>query len=138
MVVVVEIVKSYQVRSADGERPRRLRFLFDTGTIHTFVKLGALRGMRNVAKLHVPKRFGGLGDGAFQATHIVDLEILLLGYWCHQTAYVVPDKVLEGYYDVLARADFMQVYSIRLDPKRHAVALNRTAIKFSQRVRRAS
>jgi hypothetical protein len=132
---VGEILKTYPVRSAAGERPRSLRFLFDTGSLHTFVKLSAVRGMRNATRLAVPELFGGLGNGNFRATHLVDLKIRLLGVWCHQPAYVVPDAVLEKTYDVLAGAFFMQGYNIRLDPRRHDVILDPIAIQLSQRVR---
>lgn len=131
-----EIIQTYWVRTTAGEKPRRLRFLFDSGSVRTFAKLSAVSGMREVLPLRAPKPFGGLGNGRFLATHLVDLEVRLYGQWCHQEAFVVPDDVFEERYDVLAGDNFMQSYNVKLDLRRRRAIPSRVSVDLSQRIRR--
>ena len=133
--VVGDIIKSHSVRSAPRERPRSLRFYYDTGSPVTFVKRSSARTLRNVTKLPVAEPFGGLGNGAFMATHLVLLEVRLLGYWCRHVAFVVDDDVLDRNYEVLAGHDFMQRYNIVPLPRRRDVKLDLTAIQLSQKLK---
>jgi hypothetical protein len=132
---VGDIIKRHAVRSAPGERPRALRFYYDTGCPVTFVKRSAVRSMRNVSKLAVPESFGGLGNGSFRATHLVPLEVRLLGTWCRHVAYVVDDEILEPDYEVLAGHDFMQRYNIVPLPRRRDVRLDPATIRLSQKLK---
>ncbi len=133
-----DILKTYRVRSAKGERPRKLRLYFDSGSPFTFVKRSACRGLANVLGLRIPQRFGGLGNGSFMATHVVNLEVELLGIWCRHLSFVVPDSVLTEDEDGLVGHDFMQQFDIHLALKRRDVVLNKAALKRAQVVRNAA
>jgi len=126
-----DIIKNFQARSATGEKPRLLKFYFDTGSPRTFVKKSAALDMKDVAKLSAPVIFSGLGNGRFEATHIVSLRLKLLGIWVPHLCYVVPDEVLDPEYDVLLGHDFMQIYDIRVRPRQKDVAIRRNALKMA-------
>lgn len=130
-----DIILPYATRSARGEKPRTLRYYFDTGSSVTFIKRSATRGMKNVSRLAVPEEFGGMGNGAFRSAHLVPLEVKLLGYWCRHVAYAVEDDVLEPHYDVLAGHDFMQRFNIVPLPRQKSVRLDPVAIQLSQKLK---
>jgi hypothetical protein len=132
---VGDVIMRHSVRSAPGESSRTLRFYYDTGSPETFIKRSATKNMRNVSPLAVPEPFGGLGDGAFEATHLVLLEVNLMRFWCRHVAYVVNDTVLESFYDVLAGHDFMQRFNIVPRPRRKDVKLDAIAIQLSQKLK---
>jgi hypothetical protein len=63
------IIKKLETRSTTKEKPRKLRFYFDTVSSRTFIKQSVALNMRNVAELSYPEIFHGLGNGEFFATH---------------------------------------------------------------------
>lgn len=132
------IAKRFPVRSYEGDRVKRLRLYFDTGSPYTFVKRSACRGFAEVFKLAKSRSFGGLGNGKFHVSHIMSLEVRLLNIWCRHYAYVVDDQVLEEGEDLLVGHDFMQKFNVRLDWEREDVLLNRASLKRAQKVRRSS
>ncbi len=130
-----DVIRAFPVRTFDGEKPRRLRLYFDTGSPYTFIKQSACRGFRAVYALPKPKSFGGLGDGKFFAPQGAFLEVRLLGIWCSHAAYVVPDEVLEERYDLLVGHDFMQKFDVNIASQKRDVILDRGALKMAQTVR---
>ncbi len=130
-----DIIKKYPTRSSLREKPRFLKYYFDTGSPRTFVKESAALQMREVIKLSVPKQFYGLGDGGFKASYLIDLEVKLLGIWVPHPSYVVPDEVLGTRFDVLLGHDFMQIYDIHVKPKRREVLIDKEALKMALKVR---
>lgn len=132
-----DVIKTFPVRSCEGEKPRRLRLYFDTGSPYTFIKESACRGFVNILRLAKPVRFGGLGNGKFQASEFLHFEVRLLGIWCRHAAYVVPDEVLDERYDLLVGHDFMQKFDVNIASKKRDVILDRGALKMAQTVRRS-
>ena len=130
-----DIIKSYPVRSRTGERSRRLKLYFDSGSPFTFIARPVCTSFKNLLAMPAPTTFGGLGAGRFQATHVLNMEVCLLGIWCRHLAYVVPDGVLESNYDVLVGHDFMQKFHVDLLPKRRDVRLDRAALRLALVVR---
>lgn len=130
-----DIIRAFDVRVQRKKHVRRLRLYFDSGSPRTFVKLSAAHRLGQVMELPTPRTFAGLGNGQFQATHAVDVEFRFLGLWCPFLAYVVPDDVLEGSYDILVGHDLMQLYDIRLEPRRRRVGLDRDALRLALHVR---
>lgn len=126
-----DIIKTYQVRSSEGEKARRARLYFDTGSPWTFVKESLVSGMREVARLTVPRPFRGLGSGSFCATHTVQLEVLMKGMWVPHLCYVVPDGVLDEDYEVLLGHDFMQRYDIHLETRRRKVLVEKSRLRMA-------
>jgi hypothetical protein len=133
-----DIVKGFPVRSYEGDRAKRLRLYFDTGSPYTFVKRSACRGFAEVFGLAKSRSFSGLGNGRFHASHIMSLEVRLLSIWCRHYAYVVDDYVFEEDKDLLVGHDFMQKFNVRLDWERGDVLLNRASLRRAQKVRRVS
>ncbi|MBI3099439.1 MAG: hypothetical protein HYY93_14605 [Planctomycetes bacterium] len=135
-----DVIRAFPVRSTKGERSRRLRLYFDTGSPYTFVKRSACAGMRDVFRLSRPADFGGLGNGHFEARDGMFMEVRLLGFWCRHYAYVVEDKELDLIYDVLVGHDFIQKFDISLRSRRggKGVVLDRETLLMSQRVRAVS
>ena len=131
-----DVIKGFPVRSYQGEKPRRLRLYFDTGSPYTFIKRSACRGLRAVYDLPKPMAFGGLGNGRFLAPQGAFLEVRLLGVWCRHAAYVVPDDVLEQRYDLLVGHDFMQKFAVNIASRKRDVLLDRGALRMAQTVRR--
>lgn len=134
MKAMGEIIRRYPVRSTRGERPRRLRMRFDSGSPWTFVKLSAVAGFRALLPLPHAETFGALGNGQFAATHLAQLQIQILGIWCRKSAYVVAGDTLEPEYEILAGHDFMQRYHVRLDLAAESVRVTRSRLKSAQRV----
>ena len=130
-----DIIKSFRIRSAVTEKPRSLRCYFDTGSPRTFVKESIALDMKGVAKLPAPNVFHGLGNGSFKATHIIRLEIRLLGIWVPHLCYVVSDDVLDPDYEVLLGHDFMQIYDIQVKPKQRDILVRKEALKMALKVR---
>lgn len=132
-----DVIRFFQVRSAIGERSKRLRLYFDTGSPYTFIKHSAAKGFRQVISLSPPEGFGGLGNGRFKADRMMHLQVRMLGIWCRHAAYVVSDDVLDERYDLLVGHDFMQKFDVGLASKKRDVILDRGALKMAQTVRRA-
>ncbi len=131
-----DIIKTYQVRSTAGERSQRVRLYFDTGSAWTFVKDSTASHMRAIAKLPSPQVFHGLGNGAFQATHTLQLQVRMLGMWVPHLCYVVPDEVIEEHYDVLLGHDFMQRYDVHLETRRRRVIVDKGRLRMALCVKR--
>lgn len=130
-----DIIKKYQVRSTAKEKPRRLKFYFDTGSPRTFLKQSIAAQLQDTAALTEPMTFTGLGDGSFSATHMVSLKVKLLGIWVPHLCYVVPDDVLGTDYDVLLGHDFMQIYDIHVRPRQREVDIRKEALRMALKVR---
>lgn len=131
-----DIIKKYSVRSTAKERAKKVKFLYDNGSPWTFAKESFALKMKAVSKLPEPYPFFGLGNGRFLGTHMLQLQIKLLGIWVPHLCYVVSDEVLEPYYKVLLGHDFMQRYDIVLRPKKKEVVISKDAIKLGMRVRK--
>lgn len=131
-----DIIKKFVSRSVPAEKSRLLRFYFDTGSPRTFVKQSVASAMKDISKLYKPEIFHGLGDGDFYATHIVRLQIKLLGLWVPHLCFVVPDEVLDPNYDVLLGHDFMQIYDIQVRPKQNKIIIKKESLKMALKVRR--
>lgn len=131
-----DVIEVFGVRSSTGERARPLRLYFDSGSPCTFIKISACRGFKNLLPLAKPKPFGGLGDGAFRATHILDMEVRLLGIWCRHPTYVIPDDVLSDKEDVLIGHDFMQKFDVNIHSRQKRVVLDSASLRAAQIVRR--
>lgn len=107
---------------------------FDSGSPYTFIKESVAGRLGYLHELGEPKSFGGLGNGHFLARTIGHFDVRLLEFWCSDHAYVVDDWVLEENCDMLVGHGFMQVFNIRLDPRRRRVILDRISLKSAQRV----
>jgi len=130
-----DIIQRFQVRSSGRRTARPLRLLFDTGSPVTLVKESSARTLGGLMELPKPRAFGGLGNGQFQATHLVELEFRFLGIWCPHVCYVVPNDVLDSEYEALVGHDLMQRYDVQPRPKRRRVSLHRGALEMGLRVR---
>lgn len=130
-----DIIKKFEVRSTTKEKARRLRLYFDSGSPRTFIKLSPASRMHSIAELAEPRSFQGLGNGRFQATHVADIEVKLLGIWVPHLCYVVPDELLDPDYDILLGHDFMQIYDIRLQPRQKNILVRKEALKMALKVR---
>lgn len=130
-----DVIRTFPVRTYEGEKPRRLKLYFDTGSPKTFIKKSACRGLKDIFTLSKPMAFGGLGNGRFLAAQVANLEVRMLGIWCRHAAYVVPDEVLEKRYDLLVGHDFMQNFDVAIAPKKRDLVLDRGALKMAQTVR---
>lgn len=130
-----DVIKLLPVRSYRGEKEKRLRFYFDSGSPYTFIKETKAKKFKDIIKLSVPQTFTGLGNGNFKATHIMHIEVKLLGFWCRHYCYVVSDLTLEEDEDLLVGHDFMQKFDIRLNLKKRDIILNKTSLKRAQKVR---
>lgn len=132
-----DVIRSFPVRSSKEDKPRLLKFYFDTGSPYTFVKRSACKGFVNLSKLGAAVTFHGMGNGRFLVREMLNMEVRLLGIWCRHIAYVVEDSVLEQGYDILVGHDFIQRFdiTIRARGKRKALLLNRGALLMAQRIR---
>lgn len=68
-----DIIKKYQVRLSAKEKPKLLRFYFETASPSTFLKQLISGQLQTDAKFPEPKVFNGLGNGNFKVTHMVSL-----------------------------------------------------------------
>lgn len=132
-----DIIKSFPVRSASAEKPRLLKFYFDTGSPRTFIKQSATNGMRGLAKLPDPKTFHGLGNGHFKAGFMASIEIRLLGIWVPHLCYVLPDEILDPDYDILLGHDFVQIYDIQINPRQKDILIRKNALRMALKVRKS-
>lgn len=132
-----DVVKVRWVRSTELDKPRRLKLYFDTGSSVTLIRKSACVGFAGVYALPKPRKFRGVGDGRFYGTHIVDMEIRLLGVWCLHPAYVVDDEAFPGNEHVLIGHDFMQRFDIKIDLKRRRIIANRETLESSRIIRAA-
>lgn len=130
------VIKKLNVRSYETEKDKSLFLYFDSGSPYTFIKKSIALQFKEVLKLKVPKKFDGLGNGSFEGTHIMHLEIKLLEFWCSHYAYVVSDEILEEDEDLLVGHDFMQKFDIKLDLKKKDIILNKASLKRAQVVRK--
>jgi hypothetical protein len=130
-----DVICAFPVRSGRGEKPRRLRLYFDSGSPYTFIKRSACRGFANVFRLARHEDFGGLGNGRFSARAFIHLEIQLLGIWCRHAAYVVDDAVLTEDEDLLVGHDFTQKFNVDIASRRRRVILHRSSLRRAQIVR---
>ncbi|MEW5946631.1 MAG: hypothetical protein AB1742_10580 [bacterium] len=128
-----DVIKKLPIRSGEDEKPRPMNCYFDTGSPYTFVKKSAAGKLKVIAPLSTPRTFKGLGNGRFKVTHIVYLELKLLGFWCSHYGYVIDDSVIDQ--DVLAGHDFMQKFNVGLDLRKKKLVLDRASLKRAQTVR---
>ena len=128
-----DVIKVLPIRSYKGERKKMLRLYFDSGSPYTFIKENKAKMFKDIIKLTVPGIFTGLGNGTFSATHIMHLEVNLLGFWCRHYCYVVNDKILDE--DLLVGHDFMQKFDIMINLKKKDIILNEASLKRAQKVR---
>ncbi len=131
-----DVIRPFPVRSGAGERPRRLRLYFDSGSPYTFIRESAAVGLHNQLSLLRPKSFGGLGNGRFVARRMVHIEIRMLGYWCSHLAYTIDDNLLESDVDMLVGHDFMQKFDVNIASRKKDVVLNRFSLRRAQIVRK--
>ena len=131
-----DVIKRLEIRSYEGEKEKRKRLYFDSGSSYTFAKKTVGQKFKEILKLEVPKKFSGLGNGSFEADSIMHLEVRLLGFWCSHYAYVVEDEILEEDEDLLVGHDFMQKFDVKLDLKNKSLILNRASLKRAQKVRK--
>ncbi len=132
-----DIIKAFPVRSASSEKPRFLKFYFDTGSPRTFIKQSAASGMKGLAKLPDAMVFHGLGNGKFKAGSMLSIEIRLLGIWVPHLCYVLSDEILDPDYDILLGHDFMQIYDIQIQPKQREVLIRKNSLKLALKVRKS-
>lgn len=130
-----DIIQRFRVRTAERGVSLSLRILFDTGSPVTLITISEARRLGSMMKLPHPSSFGGLGNGRFAATHLIELKIHFMNLWCPHVAYVVPDAVLDESYEILAGHDLMQRYDIQALPRRREVRLDRGALRMGLRVR---
>lgn len=130
-----DIIQQFRVRTSDRGVSIPLRLLFDTGSPVTLIKATGARRLGSMMKRPHASPFGGLGNGRFAATHVIELHLRLLNLWCPHLAYVVPDDVLDETYEILAGHDLMQRYDIQARPRRREVRLDRGALRMGLRVR---
>src|SRR5437899_2326162 len=123
-----DVIKKIRVRSTPRETARLLNVYFDTGSPRTFVKESVALPMKDIAELSYPRIFHGLGDGQFSSSYIIQLEFKLLDLWVPHLCYVVPDATLDPRYDILLGHDFMQIYDIRVHPKKKEVKIDKEAL----------
>lgn len=129
------MIQPFPVRSYTGERSRKLRLYFDSGSPYTFVRKSIADRFKAVFRLPVPEPFGGLGNGHFRAGHLMNMEVKLLRFWCRHPAYVVGDDVLEPNEDVLVGHDFMQKFDVKINMKGKDIILNPLSLRRAQKVR---
>ena len=133
MAPMGDIALSLAVKTAPRQRSRRLTLYFDTGSRRTFIRDDVARRLGNVSPLKVPISFTGLGDGGFQCAAVMSLYVRLKGIWCEHLALVASRRDLDD--EVLVGHDFMQIYNIRLDPKKRAILLDKASLVRAQRIR---
>lgn len=131
-----DLIRPFPVRSGPGEKPRRLRLYFDSGSPYTFISRSAASGFLNLFDLSPPVTFLRHGGGRFAVHALVPVEVKLLGYWCRHAAYVVEDRWMGPIRDLRVGFDFMLNYDVRIDRRRHHLVLNRDALRQAQNVLR--
>ena len=118
-----------------GEKAIGLMFCFDNGSPFTFIKKSAAKSLGEPLRIPQPKLFHGLGGGSFQTAEIMLLHVKLLEFWCSQLAYVAEDNILEKGYDILAGHDFMQLYGVKLLPRKGDIEIDEVRLSLAQRIR---
>lgn len=133
-----DIIQSFQVRAGRRGKGRPVKLYFDTGSPFTFMRESTASALGKPMLLPEPRPFGGLGNGHFAASAIIDLDIRFLGIWCACLAYVLPDDVMGTRYEMLVGHDLMQRLNIAAIPKTHRVKLNKASLELSLTVRCAA
>ena len=128
-----DIIKNFPVQSI-AEIEVKLRVYFDSGSPFTFIKKQASMELQSPV-LQLKREFGGMGDGKFHASGLMEIVVKLLDIWCPQTAYVVEDETLDEGYEILAGHDFTQRYDIKLDSQKRDIIVDKAALIRAQKIR---
>ncbi len=127
-----DIIKNFEVRSINS---KKLNLYFDAGSSLTFIKHTVAKELGGLLALPRKIKLKGLGEGEFEVTHLMNLEIKLLDVWCMHPVYVVEDWVLDKDYDILVGHDFMQRFEIKLDPLHREIIIDKNALLRAQRIK---
>ena len=128
-----DVIVPLKVRSYGRKRSGSVRAYFDTGAPYSFISKDVGLKMGRPLKLDVPQHFTGLGNGGFDAAHILNLEVQLKGFWCPHVFFVLDRAVIDDY--ALVGHDFMQKFGITVNPKRHSIAIDEASIRHAQKIR---
>jgi predicted aspartyl protease len=100
-------------------REKQADCLFDTGAARSFIRPELVRSL-GLSKAELPRPLGiRLAKGSTRVSQIAAVMIRLNGATLADTAYVMPG-LSEDY---ALGAEFLEVYGIRLDPKRGRLVL---------------
>ncbi len=127
-----DVIASIALRTP-GRRMKRLTAYFDSGSPYTFISEAAANRIGEPWELPEPLRFHGLGGGKFFSRHAIHLTIILKGYPCYHTAYVISEGVIKE--DILIGHDFMQNFNIGLDIRRRKIKIDVSSLKRAQLIR---
>jgi len=130
-----DIIIKIPVRSTKKTKPGLLRLYFDTGSPRTFLKETIASKMKVLQNFVEPIYFHGLGNGAFFAIGSANVWIRMKGVWVPHLCFVVPDAILDPNYDILIGHDFMQIYDIRVIPRKRRISIDKNALLMALKVR---
>lgn len=100
-------------------REKQADCLFDTGASRSFIRPELVRSL-GLSKAELPRPLRiRLGKGSTRVSQVVAVMIRLNGATLADTAYVMPGLTE----DYVLGAEFLEVYGIRLDPKRRRLVL---------------
>lgn len=100
-------------------RKKQADCLFDTGASRSFIRPELVRSL-GLSKAELPRPLRiRLGKGSTRVSQVVAVMIRLNGATLADTAYVMPGLTE----DYVLGAEFLEVYGIRLDPKRRRLVL---------------
>jgi len=100
-------------------REKQADCLFDTGASRSFIRPEVVRSL-GLSKAELPRPLRiRLGKGSTRVSQLTAVMIRLNGATLADTAYVMPGLTE----DYVLGAEFLEVYGIRLDPKRRRLVL---------------
>ena len=100
-------------------REKEADCLFDTGASRSFIRPELVRSL-GLSKAELPRPLRiRLGKGSARVSQVAAVMIRLNGATLADTAYVMPGLTE----DYVLGAEFLEVYGIRLDPKRRRLVL---------------
>jgi len=109
-----------------GRKGRRtLRTLFDTGSVHCFMRQDLAEALDYPDELSEPKHYESV-VGSFTARPFVVADIELRKKRLTQLFKVVPHLTE----DAILGVDFMQVWQIKLDPHTHRIHFSPKACRL--------
>lgn len=100
-------------------REKQADCLFDTGASRSFIRPELVRSL-GLSKAELPRPLRiRLGKGSTRVSQVAAVMIRVNGATLADTAYVMPGLTE----DYVLGAEFLEVYGIRLDPKRRRLVL---------------
>ncbi|MBI2899873.1 MAG: retroviral-like aspartic protease [Planctomycetes bacterium] len=117
------ITKELTIIGTKGRR--RVTALFDTGSTYTLIRESIASQIGEPMEMPEPKKFvTAVGD--FRADRYLGTDVVLGRKRLFASAIAAPGLTE----DFIVGTDFMQVWHIRLDPKRHRIILDPKAFKL--------